>query len=78
MLSFESSLSRILSYLEEDLDLITKIDNPFTDDERKTLFVKLSRKGKEFQTHLIGSTRVYQPNVSELRNVVNINRKGVK
>tara|TARA_R100001530_G_C4282261_1_gene145881 strand:+ start:175 stop:630 length:456 start_codon:yes stop_codon:yes gene_type:complete len=74
----QSSLSRILSYLDEDLDLITKIDNPFTNDERKTLFVKLSRKGKEFQTHLIGSTRVYQPNVAELRNVVNINRKGVK
>ena len=35
-------------------------------------FVKLSAKGKEFQKHLIGSTRVYQPNVAEIRNIVNI------
>ena len=67
----QSSLSRILSYLEEDLGLIIKTDNPFGDDARKT-FVKLSAKGKEFQKHLIGSTRVYQPNVAEIRNIVNI------
>ena len=67
----QSSLSRILSYLEEDLGLVTKTDNPFADDARKT-FVKLSAKGKEFQKHLIGSTRVYQPNVAEIRNIVNI------
>ena len=67
----QSSLSRILSYLEEDLGLVNKTDNPFADDARKT-FVKLSAKGKEFQKHLIGSTRVYQPNVAEIRNIVNI------
>jgi len=67
----QSSLSRILSYLEEDLGLVIKTDNPFGDDARKT-FVKLSAKGKEFQKHLIGSTRVYQPNVADIRNVVNI------
>ena len=67
----QSSLSRILTYLEEDLGLVTKTDNPFADDARKT-FVKLSAKGKEFQKHLIGSTRVYQPNVAEIRNIVNI------
>ena len=67
----QSSLSRILSYLEEDLGLVIKTDNPFGDDARKT-FVKLSAKGKEFQKHLIGSTRVYQPNVAEIRNIVNI------
>ena len=67
----QSSLSRILSYLEEDLGLVSKTDNPFADDARKT-FVKLSAKGKEFQKHLIGSTRVYQPNVAEIRNIVNI------
>ena len=67
----KSSLSSILSYLEEDLGLVTKTDNPFADDARKT-FVKLSAKGKEFQEHLIGSTRVYQRNVAEIRNIVNI------
>ena len=67
----QSSLSRILTYLEEDLGLVNKTDNPFADDARKT-FVKLSAKGKEFQKHLIGSTRVYQPNVAEIRNIVNI------
>ena len=67
----QSSLSRILSYLEDDLGLVNKTDNPFADDARKT-FVKLSAKGKEFQKHLIGSTRVYQPNVAEIRNIVNI------
>ena len=35
-------------------------------------YVKLSKKGKEFQKHLIGSTNVYQPNVKEFRNIVNI------
>ena len=67
----QSPLSRILSYLDKELGLITKTDNPFGDDARKT-FVKLSAKGKEFQKHLIGSTRVYQPNVAEIRNIVNI------
>ena len=67
----QSSLSRILTYLEEELGLVGKTDNPFADDARKT-FVKLSAKGKEFQKHLIGSTRVYQPNVAEIRNIVNI------
>ena len=67
----QSSLSRILSYLEDDLGLVNKTDNQFADDARKT-FVKLSAKGKEFQKHLIGSTRVYQPNVAEIRNIVNI------
>ena len=67
----QSSLSRILAYLETELGLVIKTDNPFGDDARKT-FVKLSAKGKEFQKHLIGSTRVYQPNVAEIRNIVNI------
>ena len=67
----QSSLSRVISYLEEDLALVKKVDNPFADDARKT-FVKLSNAGKEFQKHLIGSTRVYQPNVADIRNVVNI------
>ena len=67
----QSPLSRILKYLAEDLGLVTYTDNPFGDDGRKT-FVKLSAKGKEFQKHLIGSTRIYQPNVAEIRNIVNI------
>tara|TARA_R100001530_G_scaffold94644_1_gene65723 strand:+ start:194 stop:628 length:435 start_codon:yes stop_codon:yes gene_type:complete len=67
----QSPLSRILKYLTEDLGLVTYTDNPFGDDARKT-YVKLSAKGKEFQKHFIGSTRIYQPNVAELRNVVNI------
>ena len=65
----QSSLSRILSYLAKTLGLVKYTDNPF--DSRLTS-VKLSTKGKEFQQHLIGSTRVYQPNVKEFRNIVNI------
>ena len=65
----QSSLSRILSYLAKTLGLVKYSDNPF--DARLTS-VKLSTKGKEFQQHLIGSTRVYQPNVKEFRNIVNI------
>ena len=65
----QSSLSRILSYLSNDIGLVKYTDNPF--DARKT-GVKLSTKGKEFQKHLIGSTSVYQPNVKEFRTVVNI------
>ena len=67
----QSSLSRILSYLYKELNLIKYTDNPYDQDARKT-YVKLSTKGKEFQKHLIGSTSVYQPNVKEFRTVVNI------
>ena len=67
----QSSLSRILSYLQKELSLIKYSDNPYDQDARKT-YVKLSTKGKEFQKHLIGSTSVYQPNVKEFRTVVNI------
>ena len=65
----QSSLSRILSYLANTLGLVKYTDNPF--DSRLTS-VKLSTKGKELQQHLIGSTRVYQPNVKEFRTIVNI------
>ena len=65
----QSSLSRILSYLAKTLGLVKYTDNPF--DSRLTS-VKLSTKGKELQQHLIGSTRVYQPNVKEFRTIVNI------
>ena len=67
----QSSLSRILSYLCKELNLIKYTENPYDADARKT-YVKLSTKGKEFQKHLIGSTSVYQPNVKEFRTVVNI------
>ncbi len=65
----QSSLSRILSYLANKLELVRYSDNPF--DARLTS-MKLSIKGKEFQKHLIGSTNVYQPNVKEFRSIVNI------
>ena len=67
----QSSLSRILSYLCKTLKLVDYASNPHQADARFT-YVKLSKKGKEFQKHLIGSTQVYQPNVKEFRNIVNI------
>jgi hypothetical protein len=65
----QSSLSRTLSYLCNDLNLVGYTRN--TQDARLT-WCRLTREGKKFQKHLIGSTDVYQPNVSEFRQVVNI------
>ncbi len=67
----QSSLSRILTYLCNELGIVEYASNPHNVDARFT-YVKLSKKGKEFQKHLIGSTNVYQPNVKEFRNIVNI------
>ena len=67
----QSSLSRILSYLCKTLKLVDYASNPHQADARFT-YVKLSKKGKEFQKHLIGSTQVFQPHVKEFRNIVNI------
>ena len=67
----QSSLSRILSYLCNELKIVDYASNPFNQDARFT-YVRLSKKGKEFQKHLIGSTQVFQPHVKEFRNVVNI------
>jgi|TARA_B100001964_G_scaffold23477_1_gene23543 hypothetical protein len=67
----QSSLSRILTYLCNELGIVEYASNPHNVDARFT-YVKLSKKGKEFQRHLIGSTNVYQPNVKEFRNIVNI------
>ena len=67
----QSSLSRTLSYLCNDLSLVEFVENVHTGDRRYT-WCRLTREGKKFQKHLIGSTDVYQPNVSEFRQVVNI------
>ena len=67
----QSSLSRILAYLCNELKIVDYASNTHNADARFT-YVKLSKKGKEFQKHLIGSTQVYQPNVKEFRNIVNI------
>ncbi len=67
----QSSLSRILLYLAEKLNLIEYASNVHNADARFT-YVRLTREGKKFQKHLIGSTDVSQPNVAEFRNVINI------
>ena len=67
----QSSLSRILSYLATTLDLVRHLE-PHEKEKVKFTYVRLTKEGKKFQKHLIGSTSVSQPNVSEFRNVINI------
>ena len=67
----QSSLSRTLSYLCNELGLVEYVENLHTQDARFT-WCRLSREGRKFQKHLIGSTEVTQPNVEEFRRVVNI------
>jgi|TARA_Y100000031_G_scaffold77142_1_gene84795 hypothetical protein len=67
----QSSLSRTLSYLANDLRLVEYVKNVHSKDARFT-WCRLSREGKKFQKHLLGSTEITQPNVAEFRRVVNI------
>jgi hypothetical protein len=67
----QSSLSRTLSYLCNELKLVEYVENVHTQDARFT-WCRLSREGRKFQKHLIGSTEVVQPNVAEFRRIVNI------
>ena len=67
----QSSLSRTLHYLAKVLKLVEFVENVHNRDARFT-WCRLSREGKKFQKHLIGSTEVSQPNVDEFRRVVNI------
>jgi len=72
----QSSLSRTLSYLSSTLGLCKYIDNMYSPDRRFT-WLKLSKSGKSFQKHLIGSTDVEQIHAREIRNVINIKTQGV-
>jgi len=72
----QSSLSRTLSYLSSTLGLCKYIDNMYSPDRRFT-WLKLSKSGKSFQKHLIGSTDVDQIHAREIRNVINIKTQGV-
>ena len=72
----QSSLSRTLSYLSDTLGLCKYIDNVYSPDRRFT-WLKLSKSGKSFQKHLIGSTDVDQIHAREIRNVINIKTQGV-
>ena len=67
----QSSLSRTLSYLCNELKLVQYVENVHTQDARFT-WCRLSGEGRKFQKHLIGSTEVVQPNVAEFRRIVNI------
>ena len=68
----QSSLSRTLSYLNEQLGLVAEKKNPHVD--ARFSWVRLTNSGKKFQKHLIGSTTVDQPYASEMRKVINIGR----
>ena len=68
----QSSLSRTLSYLNEQLGLVAEKKNPHVD--ARFSWVKLTNSGKKFQKHLIGSTTVDQPYAPEMRKVINIGR----
>ena len=68
----QSSLSRTLSYLNEQLGLVAEKKNPHVD--ARFSWVKLTNAGKKFQKHLIGSTTVEQPYAPEMRKVINIGR----
>ena len=68
----QSSLSRTLSYLNEQLGLVAEKKNPHVD--ARFSWVKLTNAGKKFQKHLIGSTTVDQPYAPEMRKVINIGR----
>jgi DNA-binding HxlR family transcriptional regulator len=66
----QSSLSRTLNYLNEQLGLVAEKKNPHVD--ARFSWVKLTNAGKKFQKHLIGSTTVEQPYAPEMRKVINI------
>ena len=68
----QSSLSRTLNYLNEQLGLVAEKKNPHVD--ARFSWVKLTNAGKKFQKHLIGSTTVDQPYAPEMRKVINIGR----
>jgi len=68
----QSSLSRTLNYLNEQLGLVAEKKNPHVD--ARFSWVKLTNAGKKFQKHLIGSTTVDQPYATEMRKIINIGR----
>ena len=70
----QSSLSRTLKYLSDTLGVCDYVSNPHA--KQTFTWLKLTKRGKVFQKHLIGSTAIEQEHAPSIRNVINI--KGVR
>ena len=64
----QSSLSRTLKSLAEDLKIITYVDNPHGDV--RLTWVRLTQEGKKLQKHFIGSTSVGTPYSAEVKQLI--------
>ena len=64
----QSSLSRTLKSLAEDLRVISYVDNPHGDV--RLTWVRLTQEGKKLQKHFIGSTSVGTPYSAEVKQLI--------
>ena len=64
----QSSLSRTLKSLAEDLKIISYVDNPHGDV--RLTWVRLTQEGKKLQKHFIGSTSVGTPYSAEVKQLI--------
>ncbi len=64
----QSSLSRTLKSLTEDLRIISYVENPHGDV--RLTWVRLTQEGKKLQKHFIGSTSVGTPYGAEVKQLI--------
>jgi DNA-binding HxlR family transcriptional regulator len=64
----QSSLSRTLKSLTEDLRIISYVENPHGDV--RLTWVRLTQEGKKLQKHFIGSTSVGTPYGTEVKQLI--------
>ena len=64
----QSSLSRTLKSLTEDLKIISYVENPHGDV--RLTWVRLTQEGKKLQKHFIGSTSVGTPYSAEVKQLI--------